>query len=78
MTDFKKLYRMANFAALQTLLKWAGTPAELARIARVNRSTVTRWQSEGKVSKDGALAIGQFPGSPLTREQIRTDIKVWS
>lgn len=77
MTDFKKLYRQANHAALLVLLKWAGSPAELARVAKVNRSTVSHWQSTGKVSKEGADAIGQFPGSPLTREQIREDIKVW-
>jgi DNA-binding transcriptional regulator YdaS (Cro superfamily) len=78
MTNFKKLYRQQNFRALALLLLWAGSPAELARVARVNRSTVTRWQSEGKVSKDGALAISQFTGCPLTREEIRPDIKVWT
>lgn len=77
MTDFEKRYRAQNYSALATLIRWAGSPAELARVARVNRSTVTRWLSDGKVSRDGALTIGRFAGSPLKPEQIRTDIKVW-
>lgn len=71
-------YKQRNYQALRRLLEWAGTPAELARIAGVNRSTVTRWFSTGKISRDAALMISDFPDCPLTKEQIRADIKVWN
>jgi|HubBroStandDraft_2_1064218.scaffolds.fasta_scaffold30002_3 hypothetical protein len=77
MTNYKYHYRQQNHAALQQLLQWAGSPAELARIAGVNRSTVTYWESQGKISREGAIAIAKFPGSPLTAAEIRSDIKVW-
>jgi hypothetical protein len=76
MTENK--YRRQCHEALGRLIEWCVTPAELARIAKVNRSTVTRWQSTGKVSREAASVISTFPGCPLTREQIRPDIKVWS
>lgn len=77
MIDFRKQYRSANYDALQALLAWAGSAAELARIAQVNRSAVTHWKSTGKVSREAAQVISDFPGCPLMREQIRSDIKVW-
>ena len=77
MIDFRKQYKSMNHQALWTLLAWAGSPAELARIAKVNRSAVTHWKSVGKVSREAASVIANFPGCPLTREQIRSDIKVW-
>lgn len=77
MIDFKKQHRRTNSTAVYLLIDWAGTKAELARIAGVHRSTVNHWCSVGKVSRDAAEAISKFPGCPLTREQIRSDIKVW-
>lgn len=77
MIDFRKQYGHANHVALTTLIQWAGSAAELARVAKVHRSTVTRWLSEGKISRESAQTISNFPGCPLTREQIRADIKVW-
>ena len=77
MIDFRKQYKLMNHQALWALLAWAGSAAELARIAGVNRSAVTHWKSTGKVSREAAQAISDFPGCPLTREQIRSDIKVW-
>ena len=73
----KHEYRRKNYQALMCLLDWAVTAAELARIAKVNRSAVTHWKSTGKVSREAAQTISNFPGCPLTREQIRSDIKVW-
>lgn len=70
-------YKRRNYQALMRLLDWAVTAAELARIAGVNRSTITHWKSTGKVSREAARTIANFPGCPLTREQIRADIKVW-
>lgn len=77
MIDFKKQYKRQNYDALQTLLAWAGSPAELARIASVHKSTVGYWSEQGKVSRDAATTIANFPGCPLKREEIRSDIKVW-
>lgn len=77
MIDYRKQYGHLNYSALATLIRWAGSAAELARVARVHRSTVTRWLSEGKISRESAQTIANFPGCPLTREQIRSDIKVW-
>ena len=77
MTNFKKLYGQQCHTALKTLLDWAGSPSELSRIAGMNRNAARHWQSQGKISKEAADTISKFAGCPLTREQIRPDIKVW-
>lgn len=58
------------------LIAWAGSSSELARIAGVHPSTVTRWL-EKRISRSGAEKLAKFNGCPLTKEQIRPDIKVW-
>jgi hypothetical protein len=77
MSRFAKQYRRQSHAALQRLVDWAGSIGGLCKIAGVVPSTGTHWLSVGRVSKACAETIAAFEGCPLTKEQIRPDIKIW-
>jgi hypothetical protein len=77
MTRYHKQYRRQSHDALLTLVDWAGSIGGLCKIAGVVPSTGTRWLSIGKLSKGAAETVAQFEGCPLTKEQIRPDIKIW-
>lgn len=64
--------------ALEILIDWAnGSMSQLGKVAGYSTPTVMYWVKTGRVSKSGAVRIAEFPGVPLTKEQIRPDIKIW-
>lgn len=76
--DYKKLYARQKAQALEQLLSWCGdSPSQLARIAGVSVRAVQSWRSAGQISPEAATRIAAWPGCPLTRDQMRPDIRIW-
>lgn len=75
---YRKQYAEQQKKALDTLIDWAnGSIAQLAGCAGYTVAGGMRWQKNGRVSVQGAKRLAEFPGCPLTREQMRPDIKIW-
>lgn len=71
-------YKAQQEAAVRTLLAWSGNSAtQLARAAKVSTRNVYVWIAQGRVSVKAAAYLHSVPGCPLTKEQMRPDIRVW-
>ena len=76
--SFREKYYDEQNAAVRKLLDWSGgSVSQLAACAGVTRAAVYKWIDQGRVVRAGAIRLGGFPGCPLTKEQIRPDIRVW-
>lgn len=64
--------------ALNKLLDhFAGNKSQLAHACGVSRNCVSFWFSKGYVGRETALAIDADPSIPMTKEELRPDIKRW-
>ena len=63
---------------LEKLLAWAGgNKTQLAKVCGVTRNTVSFWFSKGYIGRDSAAVVGSNPNIPITKEELRPDIKHW-
>lgn len=63
--------------ALDSLLVYFGTKAEMARHAKMSRNTVSYWFTRGQIGRMAAKKFGSMKTVPFTKEQLRPDIVNW-
>jgi len=61
-------------AALDKILAYYGTKAEMGRQFEVSRNCIGYWFTRGQVGRDSVLKVASMPGHGLTASQIRPDL----
>ncbi len=64
--------------ALDNLLAYCHTKAEMARKVGMATNTVSYWFTRGQVGRFAAIKFGKIRGLPFTKEMLRPDIKNWT
>lgn len=76
--NFTSQYKRQKLEALELALKFFdSSPAKLARAVGSDRREVYKWRECQQLPKRAARALGAMPSFPLTKEEIRPDIKIW-
>ena len=65
--------------ALERLLVLCGgNKTQLAAVCKVSRNAVSTWFNKGYVGRSAAMRIDADPTIPMTKEELRPDVRVWS
>lgn len=65
--------------ALTRLLQFFnGNKSQLAAACGVSRNCVSFWFAKGYIGKYSAMIIDMDPMIPMSKEELRPDIRVWS
>jgi hypothetical protein len=70
----ERLNKTPEGSALNGILKDSGGPTALARVIGVDPEAVYNWISRGKISRDGAVLVGNNENFDVTAEQMRPDL----
>jgi|SRR5271167_2685973 len=60
--------------ALLIAIEWAGSQAELSRLAGVSRYAANKWVTRFAIPPDAALRLSKVKGFPLTVHEMRPDV----
>lgn len=77
-TEYQELYKRQKRKALEyALMMFDGSQVKLARATNTNPTDITKWLRYGQLPRRVARLLGAMPSFPLTKEEIRPDIKIW-